>query len=239
MTSLLRAVVAALVAAFLGWFAVAPLDAVASPASMTAIYTYDCQHHSAGLTYTTAERRPPDTYGHTMTAHHAETPWSLGVSTCPARPTTPGTYAYHDLGSLAQIARRSGGVERQVGSIEARSVVVARSNVAANTADDIIRLGTRDSWGNLSTLDDHFARHGADFGATFADDYARQASEFLQQPGTLTRIDPKTGAIRVYNPATEAFVAYNPSGTTLTFYVPDPAVHGYPTNLAYWIAQPE
>jgi len=110
--------------------------------------------------------------------------------------------------------------------------------VATNSADDVLRLGTKDSWGNLTTLDDHFARHGADFGAASADDYARQASEFLQQPGTLTKIDPKTGVIRVYDPATEAFGAYNPTGTTRTFYIPDPAKHGYPTNLDYWNAQP-
>ncbi len=115
---------------------------------------------------------------------------------------------------------------------------VSHSSVATNTADDFLRLGTKDSWGNLNTLDDHFARHGADFGATSADDYARQASGLLQQPGTLTKTDPKTGVIRVYDPATEAFGAYNPTGTTRTFYRPDPAKHGYPTNLDYWNAQP-
>ncbi|HMR97541.1 MAG TPA: hypothetical protein PKE05_18560, partial [Microthrixaceae bacterium] len=114
----------------------------------------------------------------------------------------------------------------------------ARVTDATNSADDVLRLGTKDSWGKLNTLDDHFARHGADFGATSADDYARQASEFLQRPGNLTKIDPKTGVIRVYDPATGAFGAYNPTGTTRTFYVPDPAKHGYPTNLDYWNAQP-
>jgi pyocin large subunit-like protein len=79
--------------------------------------------------------------------------------------------------------------------------------IATNRADDVVRLGTNDSWGNLNTLDDHFARHGADFAAGSADDYARQASEFLQQPGTLTKIDPKTGVIRVYDPATNTFRA--------------------------------
>lgn len=34
--------------------------------------------------------------------------------------------------------------------------------VATNTANDVLRFGTKDSWGNLNTLDDHFARHGAD-----------------------------------------------------------------------------
>jgi pyocin large subunit-like protein len=87
-------------------------------------------------------------------------------------------------------------------SARGTSTTFSRSVVATNKVDDVLRLGTKDSWGNLNTLDDHFARHGADFGAASADDYARQASEFLQRPGTLTKIDPKTGVIRVYDPVT-------------------------------------
>ncbi|WP_156160728.1 hypothetical protein [Demequina soli] len=128
MTSLLRLVVAALVAVFLGWSAVAPSDAAASPASTTVIHAYDDQHHSADWTHTTPERGPPAVYDHTMTTHHPDAPWSLGVSTCPHGPTPHATCRYDDLGRLAQIPHRSGGV------IEARSVVVLRSDVAANTA---------------------------------------------------------------------------------------------------------
>lgn len=102
--------------------------------------------------------------------------------------------------------------------------------IATNSADDVLRLATKDSWGNLNTLDDHFARHGADFGATSVDDYARQASEFLQQPGTLTKIDAD-GVIRVYDPATNAFGAYNPNGTTRTFFTPK-------RGIDYWNDQP-
>ena len=110
------------------------------------------------------------------------------------------------------------------------STTSSRSFIATNTADDVLRLGTKDSWGNLNTLDDHFARHGADFGATSVDDYARQASEFLQQPGTLTKIDAD-GVIRVYDPATNAFGAYNPNGTTRTFFTPK-------RGIDYWNDQP-
>ncbi|MCP4308337.1 MAG: hypothetical protein GY788_26345, partial [bacterium] len=34
------------------------------------------------------------------------------------------------------------------------------------------RLPTAETWGRLDTLDDHFLRHGADFGASTADEYA-------------------------------------------------------------------
>ena len=146
-------------------------------------------------------------------------------------------YAASEVG-FAQVAAQWEGSASPSVKAQAAPTTPPASFVATNSADDLVRLGTKDSWGKLSTLDDHFARHGADFGATSADDYARQASEFLQQPGTLTKIDPKTGAIRAYDPATNSFGAYNATGTTRTFYKPDPAQHGYPTNLDYWNAQP-
>jgi filamentous hemagglutinin len=65
------------------------------------------------------------------------------------------------------------------------------------------------------------------------------ASKFFQesQVGRLaTKVGPD-GVIRVYDPATNTFESFNTNGTTKTFYKPDPAQHGYPTNLDYWNAQ--
>jgi hypothetical protein len=105
--------------------------------------------------------------------------------------------------------------------------------VATNATDDVLRLSTEQSWGNLDTLDDHFIRHGADFGATSADDYAARASEFFQraqQQGLPTRIDAD-GVIRIYDPATNTFGAYNATGTTRTFFTPK-------RGIDYWLDQP-
>jgi len=96
------------------------------------------------------------------------------------------------------------------------------------------------SWANPNTLEDHFIRHGNDFGAISADDYAQKASQFLLDSQRLrlpTKIDLK-GTIRVYDPKTNTFGSYNPNGTTKTFYKPNPAQHGRPTNLDYWNDQP-
>ena len=79
---------------------------------------------------------------------------------------------------------------------------------------------------------DHFERHGADFGATSAEDYASQASGFLQRAqaeGLPTKID-SSGTIRVYEPASNTFGSYNPNGTTKTFYKPS-------TGSNYWQRQ--
>jgi hypothetical protein len=93
-------------------------------------------------------------------------------------------------------------------------------------------------WGNLDTLQDHFDRHGSDSGATDPIDYAEKAREFFNNNvGSVpTKIDAN-GTIRMYDPASDTFGSYNADGSTKTFYQPDPAAHGYPTNMDYWNSQ--
>ena len=81
---------------------------------------------------------------------------------------------------------------------------------------------SRATWGDPSSLADHFARHGRDFGATSADDYARKAWEFLQRAideGLPAKVDGD-GVIRVYEPRTKSFASYNKAGRTKTFFKP-------------------
>ena len=81
---------------------------------------------------------------------------------------------------------------------------------------------THSTWGNPASLPDHFARHGRDFGARNADEYARMASEFLRRgkaSGLPAKLDAD-GTLRVFDPAKGAFAAYNRDGTTKTFFKP-------------------
>jgi filamentous hemagglutinin len=90
-------------------------------------------------------------------------------------------------------------------------------------------------------LQDHFTRHGGDFGASTAAEYEQQAAGFLTGPrgaGVLEKVRPfPNGDVVRYNPATEEFGVLSPNGTIRTYFKPDPAVHGYPTNLDYFNAQ--
>jgi filamentous hemagglutinin len=86
---------------------------------------------------------------------------------------------------------------------------------------------------------DHYARHGADFGATTAPRYEQMADAFLNGPcgtGVLQKVRANGDVVR-YDPATQAFGVVKTDGTIRTYYKPDPAVHGYPTNLDYFNAQ--
>ena len=81
----------------------------------------------------------------------------------------------------------------------------------------------RETWGNIGSLADHFARHGADFRAKDADEYARMAWQFGQQArqgGLQVKVDDD-GTRRVFDPKTGAFAAYNSDGTTKTYFKPN------------------
>jgi pyocin large subunit-like protein len=83
----------------------------------------------------------------------------------------------------------------------------------------------------------HFKDHGADFGAKNAVDYARQAQNFMHNPGAgvLSKYRANGDVVR-FDPATNAFGVMDKTGAARTFYKPDPGKHGYPTNLDYFNA---
>jgi len=80
----------------------------------------------------------------------------------------------------------------------------------------------RQTWGRPETLPDHFARHGADFHARDAEDYAAQAAAFLKsaKAAGLPAKRYHDGSLRIYDRATGTFAAYNADGTTKTFFKP-------------------
>jgi Phage portal protein len=88
------------------------------------------------------------------------------------------------------------------------------------------------SWSSPATLSDHFARHGNDFGATNASEYAEKAHDFYMrsiESGYLRKVDID-GTIRIYDPISNTFGSYNSNGTTRTFFKP--------SSKTYWSRQP-
>ena len=105
---------------------------------------------------------------------------------------------------------------------------------------------TAKTWGDRYSLLDHFNRHGADFGAANADDYAAKAWLFLQQvkdEGLPAKQDESDGTIRVWDGKTHTFAAYNRNFTTKTFFKPLSADYfnrqpGKPVRLRHPTATP-
>ena len=78
------------------------------------------------------------------------------------------------------------------------------------------------NWGRPETLQDHFERHGGEFGARTSEEYAQQAQELLvraAQGGAKMKIGTD-GVIRVYEPETNTFGSFNMNGTTRTMFKP-------------------
>lgn len=92
---------------------------------------------------------------------------------------------------------------------------------------------TSKTWGNVATLQDHFDRHGQDFGSKSPNDYAAGAWLFLQRARAENlpmKLDDTDGTLRIFDVSTGAFAAYNGAGKTKTYFKP-----GSP---GYWQRQP-
>jgi pyocin large subunit-like protein len=116
----------------------------------------------------------------------------------------------------------------------------ARSSIAHTTANRAATSAAQ-SWGNIASLPDHFARHGSEFGARSPEEYARMASQFLQRAkteGLPAKVD-RDGVLRIFDAATDTFGAYNSDGTTKTFFKPGSRGYferqpGQTVNLRTW-----
>ncbi|MBM3074409.1 VENN motif pre-toxin domain-containing protein, partial [Lelliottia sp. RWM.1] len=85
----------------------------------------------------------------------------------------------------------------------------------------------------------HWTKHGKEFPEyQNAKQYVDASHNFVTNPpaGTLTTTR-KNGDTIYYNPSSNTFAVKNSDGVPKTMFRPDPADHGYPTNLDYFNAQ--
>lgn len=85
----------------------------------------------------------------------------------------------------------------------------------------------------------HFNKHGSEFPhLNNSLEYVAEAQGFLRNPSasTLTKVRGNGDIVR-YDPVTDAFGVMDSSGAPRTFFRPDPASHGFPSNLDYFNAQ--
>jgi len=102
-------------------------------------------------------------------------------------------------------------VVRETAPTEARETVAAKG------------WGASVGFADARRLDEHFDKHGAEFGRITKQDYLRQAQllrdaqvsgpilETVRRDGVATRFDRQTGA----------FIAFNPNGIIRTFFKPN------------------
>lgn len=151
----------------------------------------------------------------------------------------PGTTYHYSVGSAR--TRLATGTFTTAGTAPAaapqpsimRRVLDALTPEKKSTPATLTPPPTRQTWGHLDSLQDHFERHGHDFGAKSPDEYAAQAWLFLQRARAESlpmKQDDTDGTLRVFDPQTHAFAAYNAGGKTKTFFKPE--------SPGYWQRQP-
>jgi len=85
----------------------------------------------------------------------------------------------------------------------------------------------------------HWKNHGAEFPwLNNAKEYVEESARFLRSPppGTLTKVRANGDVVR-YDPTTNTFGVLDKDGSPRTMFKPDPAKHGYPSNMEYFDAQ--
>jgi len=85
-------------------------------------------------------------------------------------------------------------------------------------------------------LIDHFADHGAEFGAKSAAEYEILAGQFLTIKGNpdIQETIEEDGDIVRFNAKTNEFGILGPGGQIRTYYKPDPSLHGKRNNQYYF-----
>jgi len=90
---------------------------------------------------------------------------------------------------------------------------------------------------NAQVLADHFQKHGSAFhGISSASEYLVKAELFLfgQISDTAVECFRPNGGMARYDPATEEYGAVRPDGFIGTYFIPDPAIHGFASNREYF-----
>ncbi|MDR5884244.1 RHS repeat-associated core domain-containing protein, partial [Caballeronia sp. LZ032] len=86
---------------------------------------------------------------------------------------------------------------------------------------------------------DHWTKHEGEFPEfKNAKQYLEGTREFTKSPSTGTLMKARSNGEKVYyEPSTNTFAVTLPDGTPKTMFRPNPADHGFPTNLDYYHAQ--
>lgn len=135
----------------------------------------------------------------------------------------PGTKYFFTAGTARYaLATNSFTTAARNGVASAPPAPAAKPSEATKATAPRAAPPTRETWGQMASLQDHFDRHGRDFNAKTPDDYARLAWEFLQRAragGLQLKLD-EDGVLRVFDSRSGAFAAYNRNGTTKTYFKP-------------------
>jgi pyocin large subunit-like protein len=102
---------------------------------------------------------------------------------------------------------------------------LVRSLAASDTSTPVQAHGWGASVGfaDQRRLDEHFGKHGAEFGRITKQDYLRQAQLLRDAKvgGPVLEVVRRDGVVTRYDQQTGAFIAFNSNGVIRTFFKPN------------------
>ena len=126
------------------------------------------------------------------------------------------------------------------GAVVTASGVTTALSGAVGLGDNLAFMtGRGQGLNDPDNLSDHFLRHGAEFGFNTEQEYLTAAQNFVSTKGNQGVLSTvrANGDTVIYNPTTNEFAVITNDGAIRTFFKPDPAIHGYETNIDYFYAQ--
>jgi pyocin large subunit-like protein len=119
---------------------------------------------------------------------------------------------------------------------EAHTFFVGHGQWLVHNAECWKATGTLSSTENAPT---HWNKHKSDFPhLNNSLEYVHEVNKFLTEPPEMALIKARSnGDIVIYDPVSNIFAVGLSDGTPRTMFVPEPAKHGYATNLEYFYAQ--
>ena len=138
-----------LIAAILGFAAsvlgvLGTTEVVAAPPSAAVVYSYDVPHHAAPTAYSNPDRGPPA--GYDTDIRSAVDLVSRGASARRQFALALGHTTYDGATRLVLVNEAISTANEQPQGDARALTSFARSGVAANGGDDLLRLSTKDSW---------------------------------------------------------------------------------------------
>ena len=97
------------------------------------------------------------------------------------------------------------------------------TGTAAPPAPAAAGFGAGVGFADTRRLEEHFEKHGAEFGATSRQDYLRMAQKLRDAPvgGPVLEAVRRDGVVTRFDKQTGAFIAFNANGVIRTFFRPN------------------
>lgn len=131
--------------------------------------------------------------------------------------------AFGCAGSAGNDSARSQGDSVRSAAAPATGTALATPPPPSSAREDASAFGSEVGFRSATRLDEHFAKHGAEFGTITKGEYLRQAQALRDAPASATVLEVRRpdGVVSRFDRRSGAFIAFDPDGIIRTFFRPN------------------